>query len=230
MPIIEVQQQSDEWLKMRCGCLTSSRLAEVITRLKKNTKNGEKGGYSQKRENYLWEVVGERLTGRAAEHYVSKVMDYGSETEPLAKAEFEVECGVSLLPGRFALHDSIEWFGASIDSLDEDDPTGGYEFKCLQPKNHARIIDTGEIPEEHLPQMLGEMACYNLQWVEFVSFCGDAPKDSRVFRKRMNRDEALVQMIEAEAKTFLEDVILKLGRLAERAAASKAARAETVNQ
>ena len=56
MPMIDVEQGTADWLNMRCSMVTGSRVADVVTRLKK-------GGYSAARANYLMETVCARLTG-----------------------------------------------------------------------------------------------------------------------------------------------------------------------
>ena len=66
MPFVDVDQNSIEWLKMRTGCTTSSRMFDIVDRLKRNSANGEKGGYKQKRRDYMVELICERLTGRAS--------------------------------------------------------------------------------------------------------------------------------------------------------------------
>ena len=65
---ITADQSSAAWLKAREGRITASRIKDVISYL----KNGKE---SAKRYDYRLELVAERLTGMAVEHYVSPAMD-----------------------------------------------------------------------------------------------------------------------------------------------------------
>ena len=204
MPIVEVQQQSVEWLEMRIGMCTASRVGDVVKKLKT-------GKYSERRYNYMMELVAERLTGRACDHYVTPWMEDGIGSEELARAAYEMQQEEEVGDGNFAIHPQIKWFGASVDALVA--AKGGAEFKCLKAENHLEIIKNGVIPVEYAPQMLGEMACYELDYVDFVSFCGRMPKPLRLFVRRMQRDEKLISAMEEEVLTFLEEVVAMLKSL-----------------
>src|SRR5690242_18761591 len=110
MALVEVQQQTAEWLQMRTGAVTASRMADVMNRLKN-------GGESQKRKDYKAELLCERLTNRKADHYVTPAMEWGIDNEPLAKAAYEMQFDVELQPGGLAMHDRIKWLMASPDGL-----------------------------------------------------------------------------------------------------------------
>lgn len=204
MPIIDVEQQTPEWIRMRIGMATASRVKDIVKRLSRASNGKKAGDYAQCHEDYLWELVAERLTGRAADHYVTPYMEEGTENEPLAKAAYEVQFDVSLENGGFAVHDRIKWFGASPDALVGTD--GLIECKCLKTVNHLEILRTGQIPEEHLAQMLAEMSCADRQWCDFISFDPRVPKPLQLFVRRMHRDETLVAQMETEVEAFLAEV------------------------
>jgi hypothetical protein len=208
--IVEVDQQTPEWLQMRIGMVTASRLIDVVTRLKRKSANGERGDYAAGRHKYLMEIVAERLTGRSAEHYVTPYMEAGIENEPLARAAYEIQTGFDVLPGNFAIHPQIKWFGASADALANE---GLAEFKCLKVENHLEILAADAIPLEFIPQMIGEMACYERPWNDFVSYGAGLPRQLQLYVKRLYRDDAIIAQFEEEVLAFLEDVadmLLKL--------------------
>lgn len=198
MPIVDVEQQTPEWLQMRTGMVTASRVADVMDFLKR-------GGESAKRRNYRTEIISECLTGRAAEHYVMPAMEWGIETEPVARAAYEMRCDIESGPGGFAIHDEISRFGASPDGLIGDD--GVLEIKCPTTATHVEYIVAGVTPEEYQPQMLAEMACTGRQWCDFVSFDPRLPKKLQLFVRRFPRDEQRIAAMEAEVLKFLEEVI-----------------------
>jgi putative phage-type endonuclease len=224
MPKIEgLIQNTPEWLVHRVGMATASKVADVIGRKKQTKSQAEKGitpDYLQERDNYLWDVVIERLTGRAADHYCSPAMEHGIEFEPLARAAYELEKDVEVEPGGFWIHPKMEWFGASPDGLVGEN--GLLEIKCPTTKVHLQYLSDDVVPLEYAPQMLAQMACTERKWCDFVSYDNRLPADLQLFVKRFNRDDALIEAMEAEVALFLDDVILRLGELAKRIEARKA--------
>lgn len=202
--LIEVEQGSDEWLVMRAGMVTASRVADVVTKLKK-------GGYSAARQQYLMEVVTGRLTGLNPETYVSQAMEYGIEQEQYARAAYEILKGDFVDAGGFAIHDKIKWFGASPDGLVGSD--GLIEIKCPNSTTHLGYIMAGVPPADYQPQMLAEMVCTGRKWVDFISFDSRMPKKLQLFVCRFHWDEAKIAEMEHEVEKFLEEVDLTIKRL-----------------
>ena len=205
MPLIEgLDQNTPEWICQRIGMVTASRMADVMSMLKK-------GGESQKRKDYKAEIVCETLTGRASEHYVSPAMEHGIETEPLAAAAYEIKQGVELEPGGFWAHDTISRWGASPDRLVGDD--GIVEIKCPTTATHLDYLLGGVVPEEYIPQITAQLACTGRKWCDFVSYDDRLPAQYRLFIKRYERDEAKIKEAEDAVLTFLEEVTAILQRL-----------------
>ena len=198
MIIENVEQGTADWLAMRCGACTSSRLNDALAKLKDPKKE------SAARATYRKELVIERLTGRTAEHYVSIPMAWGTENEPLARAEYELATGLEVKSIGLAMHPEIKYFSASTDGLVS---TGGIlEIKCLNSINHLDILISGQIPEDYFLQMLGGMACAEREWCDFVSYDNRMPDDLQLFVKRFYRDDALIRGMELEVSFFLSEV------------------------
>jgi putative phage-type endonuclease len=195
--IIEMEQQTAEWLEMRKGRVTASRVADVMAVLKK-------GGESAARRNYRNELITEMLTGRSAETYVSEAMMFGTEQEPYARAAYEMHADVMVDPGGFAVHDTIDRFAASPDGRIGDD--GLLEIKCPTTMNHVSYLLAGVVPEEYQPQMLAQMACTGRKWCDFVSFDPRLPKHLQLFVRRFERDDERIAEMEQMVKLFLADV------------------------
>src|SRR6187431_2750418 len=82
-----MQQGSQEWLEIRCGRVTASRVRDIVA----TTKSG---GYSAGRENYLAELVYENLTGVPNDdQYVSAAMEDGTRREPTARFAYALATG-----------------------------------------------------------------------------------------------------------------------------------------
>lgn len=199
-----VQQLSPEWLHMRCGSVTGSRVCDVMARLKK-------GGESVARRNYKADLVVENITGLTTLHFVTPAMEHGIENEPLAKAAYEMQTDATVEDGGLWLHDEISRFMASPDGLVGED--GLIEVKCPQTTTHLEYLMAGVVPEDHQPQMLAEMACTGRQWVDFVSYDPRLPKRLQLFIRRFPRDEKRIAEMEEEVKTFLLEVAEILLRL-----------------
>lgn len=200
----DVEQRSKEWFDMRAGSATGSRILDIVDRLKVNGKSGKAGDYKQAHQDYKWELVCERLTGRCMDHFVTPYMEDGIANEPLARAAYEIETGADVYPIGLAMHDRIKWFSASPDSLVGED--GLLEIKCLKSTNHLEIIRSGVIPAEYCPQLLAEMACTGRQWVDFVCFDPNMPEELQLFVRRFQRNDELIVLMEQEVEKFLAEV------------------------
>jgi|SRR5579862_1549295 len=212
MPIIEdLEQQSADWLKMRVGMVTGSRVAEVMSFLTRESKNGKKGDETGDRKKYRYEIVIECLTGLSAETPLTKAMEWGILTEPLAREVYEMETGLETRPIGFAIHDAISRFGASPDAL--VGPDGLLEIKCPTTMVHLQYVEAGVVPDEYKPQLLAEMACTGRKWVDFVSFDPRLPKRLRLFVRRFHWDDKAIGEMERAVEQFLVEVDRMLLRL-----------------
>lgn len=205
--ILQIQQQTAEWLQERTGRITASRVKDVMARLKN-------GAPASERKRYLIELVSERLTGMAAEHYVTPAMDWGSEQERHARAAYEVESGNEVDKVGMAIHPNIPCFSASPDgSIGAD---GLFEAKCPTTPKHLEWMLAGEVPDEHKDQCYAEMACWEREWVDFVSFDPRVPERHQLLIKRLPRDDKRIAEIEfavAEFNAEVDDMIARLNGL-----------------
>ena len=198
--IITDRQLDAEWFKARIGCLTSSRVADAVTRRKRNPK--------EPLQAYLdlrMDLAVERVTNKISEKYVSKWMERGVEMEPLARAAYELRRDVETEQVGFVIHPTLNWAGCSPDGLIGTD--GLLELKVPKSTTHAEYLLGECVPEEYIPQMTWQLACCpGRQWNDFVSYCPDFPAPLDVFICRLNRDNQKIAVMEAEATVFLKEV------------------------
>lgn len=180
---IQCEQGSKEWFEWRLGCVTSSRVADCIAKLKR------KAGEAACRRDMRFELACELLTGRASEHYVSRWMEEGKEKEPLARAEYELRNSVYVETVGFVTHPAIKMAGASPDGLVGED--GLIEIKCPKIETHLEYILADVVPEDYVPQMLWQLDCTERQWNDFVSYHPDLPDDLQIFTKRLTLSSKL---------------------------------------
>lgn len=199
----EIKQGTDEWFAARLGKVTASRIADVMARTK--------SGYSTSRANYCAQLVVERMTGKVAESYSNAAMQWGTETEPLARAAYEVAKDVMVSEIAFVDHPRIAMSGASPDGLVGD--AGLVEIKCPNTATHIETLINNTVKNEYVLQMHWQMLCTGRLWCDFVSFDPrmDAELQLKIIRVDLDRD--LAADIESEVKKFLSEVDEKVAQL-----------------
>ena len=190
-----IEQGSLEWLKSRHGNASASRIADVIAKTK--------SGYAASRENYLTQLVLERF-GIIEEFYTNSAMVHGTETEPFARATYEIKNNVIVEEVGYILHPRIANSGASPDGRINQD--GLLEIKCPSQKTHLEYLLAEKPPTKYIPQMAWQMACTGAQWCDFVSFDDRVPEGLQYFEVRYHRDEGYIEMLEIEVTQFLIEV------------------------
>jgi YqaJ-like viral recombinase domain len=199
-----MKQGTEEWLAARVGCVTASRVRDVVAQTKSGT-------WTAGRKNYLGELVCERLTGRPYPQYVSAAMNHGSETEPRARFRYALASGSEITEVGYIPHPNIPHAGASPDGLVA--PDGLVEIKCPHsPGVHIeRLLATERtgwgIEPGTYDQMQWQMACMpERQWVDFVSFDEGLPEQMQLIIRRVPRDNKHIAKMETLVIQFLIDV------------------------
>jgi putative phage-type endonuclease len=196
-------QRTEEWFAARIGKVTASRVADLMAKTK--------SGSSTSRDNYMAHLVCENLTKTKADGFTNAAMEWGTEQEPFARAAYEAKTGVMVEEVGFVPHPLIEWAGASPDGL--VGPDGLVEIKC---PNTATMIDTlltGKVPSKYNTQMQFQMACTGRHWCDYVVFDPRMPAKAQLFVKRVFRDDAFIQEMEAEIVNFLSEVNVQIQQI-----------------
>jgi len=197
-----IEQRSEAWHNARCGRVTASRVADIIAKTKT--------GASASRENYLAQLVCERMTGKPAESYSNAAMLHGTDTEPFARAAYEARMDLLVTEVGFIDHPWITMSGASPDGLANE---GMVEIKCPNTATHIDTLLSQTVPAKYITQMMWQMACADRPWCDFVSFDPRLPERHQLFIKRINYDPEMVNMLENSVIQFLGDVNLKIQQL-----------------
>lgn len=206
MNFLDFPQGSKEWFEARLGCVTSSRVADAVSVLKRKSGDKKAGDETAAREKLRVAMVCELITKKPAEHYVSRWMEEGKEKEPLARAAYSIMRDVYVDQIGFAFHPTIKLAGASPDGLIGND--GVVEFKCPKTETHIRYRLAGVIPPEYLPQCHWLIACCEREWLDFMSHDPSFPKEElKNFRPpRLYRDDAIIKDMEAQVDRFNQEV------------------------
>lgn len=194
-----MEQRSAEWFAARLGCVTASRVKDVMA-------SGRGGAPSATRKNYMMELLCERLTGQSGGADLSRnaAVQRGVELEPFACMAYEADKGLMVVETGLVMHPSIPGFGASPDGLVGDD--GVLEIKCPNTATHIATMQSERHDPQYEWQMLAQMACTGRAWADFVSYDDRLPEQLQYVCYRFERDFKRIREMEAEIKAFLEEL------------------------
>jgi putative phage-type endonuclease len=200
-----IEQGTDEWFAARIGKVTASRVADIIAKTKT--------GYSSSRDNYMAQLICERLTNQKADGFTNAAMQHGTETEPLARAAYEALHDVLVDEVGFVPHPKILMAGASPDGLVGDN--GLLEIKCPNTATHIETLLSQTVPGKYNTQMQFQLASTGREWADFVSFDNRLPAELQLFVKRVPRDNMYIRLMEEEIVKFLNELDIKIAQLME---------------
>lgn len=205
----DIEQGTAAWFYERVGYITASRFKDVMDKL----KSGKPGA---KRQNYLWEVVIERLTGQPNDHFASAAMQWGTDQEPKSRMAYEAATGSIVDEVGFIKHPTLPMVGGSPDGLIGEE--GGWESKS--PYNSAVHLQTvlEGMPEDHGPQVQGLLWITGRAWWDFQSYDPRLPAPLDRYCQRIERDEKYIAALESEIIAFSAEVADMVKRLQEKAA------------
>lgn len=186
-----VEQRSLEWHRLRCGCITGSKVADIM-------KSGRKKDeiFSETAKAYLFQVAGERLFNPAFlndddifQDYIdqvsvsTKAMQWGSDQEDAAKSLFMQmnfpECEITELSS--CKHDTIPYFAASPDGAiygRDGEDIKIIEVKCPNINTYMKYrtlihdaVSLKETESKYYWQMMAEMSCTGATSGIFITYC-----------------------------------------------------------
>jgi putative phage-type endonuclease len=190
-----MEQRTDDWFTARLGKVTASRISDVVAKTK--------SGVSASRGNYMAQLIVERMTNKPTESYSNSAMQWGTDTEPLARAAYEMVTDTMVEEVGFVPHPDLEMCGASPDGLVGDD--GLIEIKCPNTATHIEFLISGDIDNKYCLQMQWQMACTGRKWCDFVSFDPRMPEALQIKITRVYFGIDLVADLESQVKQFLNE-------------------------
>jgi putative phage-type endonuclease len=180
----------------RCGKVTASRIADILAKTK--------SGPSASRQNYLAQLVAERLTMTVEPSFTNAAMQWGTDHEPIARAVFEIATSLTVNEGGFINHPTIDMAGASPDGLISDD--GLLELKCPNTATHIDYLLKGEVPPKYKPQMAWQIICTERKWCYFGSFDPRMPDSLQLFVVKYEPTMEYLNEVTAEVVSFIAEV------------------------
>lgn len=206
MEIINCEQGTPEWFSARAGIVTASEFQTLLMK-------GKGGGESLTRKTYMRKLAGEIITGEPMEAFTNAHMERGKLMEQEARDLYAFMTDTE--PQQVGFIKSGRK-GASPDSLIESD--GGLEIKTKLPHLLIELLESGEVPSEHVAQVQGGMWVAEREWWDFVAYWPKLP----LFVKRIYRDEAYIKKLSEAVDQFngeLDALVSRIKSYDERAAA-----------
>lgn len=185
------------WIMSRKGCLTGSRMAAAMSYRKDGKESAE-------RAKLKIELLAERLTDIAVDHYVTPAMQWGLDHEAAAISAYEAISGNLVSRAGYAPHGYIEYFGATPDGLVDHD--GVLEVKCPTTATHIGWRLAGVVPPEYKPQMIVECLVTRRRFADFVSYDPRMPEKGRLFVRRFEPTPVEFAEVESAAVKFLAEL------------------------
>lgn len=182
MVFYDVEQNSDEWMQLRCGKATSSNFGCFMA--------NEGKAFGEPAKEYALQLALEIITGRKAEHgFSNSHTERGHEQEPIARKMYEDTTFTEVTNGGFFCHKS---FGDSPDGLVGSD--GVIEIKSVIAKTHNATLKRGNFDPSYKWQLIGHLDCTGRDWVDFISFCSDFPIGKQLLIYRLHRGDYIDEL------------------------------------
>lgn len=201
--MIELIQGSPEWLEARAGSLGASQVADAIAKTKT--------GWGASRANVMATLITERLTGKPAETYTNSAMQWGTQTEPDARAAYEFMRDVDVQLVGIVKHPTIIGTHASPDGLVGD--TGLIEIKCPSSATHLETLLSESIPGKYITQMQWQMCVTGRLWCDYVSFDPRMSANMQIWIHRVHRDNKMIAELDEQVREFLREMQQKIDLL-----------------
>jgi len=195
MNIIEsCEQGSAEWLSLRLGKITASRVKDVLTK-------GRGTSPSKTAESYMMELIAEILTGNSKPFFENDAMRWGTETEPQARAMYAVNNDfVDVKEVAFVEHN--EQVGISPDGLIGED--GLLEIKCPNTTTQLKRALSDDYSADYKAQIQMQLWVTEREWCDFLSFDPRLDCEAGYLQQRVFRDEEYIEEMKTKVYAFVE--------------------------
>lgn len=188
----DIEQGTDEWLKVRCGILTASLIGKLLTKSCKDLADNETS------RRVVFDILSQRINGIADENFQTYAMQRGHEDEMEAKVLYAQNIAPVSEIG-FMTNDKWGFtLGYSPDGLVGDD--GLLECKSRLSVLQMQTICDQEPPLEFRAQLQTGLLVSERDWIDFISF--PAMGGGKMMVKRVYADEFLQALILQAASVF----------------------------
>jgi len=194
MRIIEnIDQGSSEWHELRLGKITASRMSDVLSK-------GRGSAPSKTAETYMMELLAEKLTGEPKPFFENDAMRWGTETEPQARAMYELKSGYDVKEVAFI--ERNDFVGVSPDGLITE--CGMLEIKCPTTITQIKRALTDDYSKDYYTQIQCQLWVAEREWCDFVSFDPRLDVEAGYLLQRVARNEDFIGDMRIKTEAFIE--------------------------
>lgn len=196
MIFYDVEQNTDEWMALRCGKATASNFGCFMA------NDGK--AFGNPANSYALRLALEQINCRPAEHgFSNEHTERGHAQEPIARMLYQDTTFSEVTNGGFFCHGT---FGDSPDGLVSTD--GAIEIKSVISTTHEATLQRNSFDPAYKWQLIGHLDCTGRDWVDFVSYCSDYPPGSQLFIHRLHREDYLdeIARLRSRREEFLKVV------------------------
>tara|TARA_R110000751_G_C13728389_1_gene476251 strand:+ start:676 stop:1305 length:630 start_codon:yes stop_codon:yes gene_type:complete len=187
-------QGSDEWLLLRLGKVTASKVSDILSK-------GRGGAPSKMSETYMLQLVTDIITGKPPVFFENDAMRWGTETEPQARAMYSVNNNfISVDEVAFIEHN--EYIGVSPDGL--IDGNGMLEIKCPNTTTQIKRALSGDYSKDYKAQIQCQLWVAEREWCDFVSFDPRIDYEISYLQQRVFRDEDYILNMKEKTYEFVD--------------------------
>jgi hypothetical protein len=192
----DIEQNTDLWLDLRVGKITSSNLGCIMANFGKS--------FGEPAKKYAINIAMEQITKRRAAigSYSNSDMERGHDDEPIAREVYQDRFFCDVTNGGFY---EIGDYGCSPDG--HVGHNGLIEIKSAAVNVHfERILKKSCDSTTYQWQMIGNLKAAEKEYIDFVSYCQDFHDDGKLFVIR-NHAESFIQeykMIDERLEQFRE--------------------------
>ena len=211
----DIEQGTHEWLMLRLKMVTGTSLDDVM-------------GTDYARISLICRMIAEELTEQAKAFKSTATMERGTGEEIFAIKRYETKYNTTVDRVAFCVSDEFSFLGCSPDGLIADPfgvYIGGAEVKSPDTETSvfyqlSNQVDLGlaksytpfcGIPYKYKWQVLNYfIVCDTIEWVDFIVYDERIiDEDYKLYVKRINRNDPVVQMAITEAKIALAKFALE---------------------
>lgn len=188
MQFHDIEQNTDAWLQLRAGKITSSSFSKIMA--------NDGAAFGKPAKDYAVSICLERMTGTPISGGFSNAhTERGHEQEPLARMAYEEQTFCEIQNGGF-----FDWgdIGCSPDGLVGDD--GLIEIKSVIASVHYANLTRQSYDPAYKWQLFGNLWLTQRDWIDFISFCQDFPPEKRLYICRIHREQLTEQFKQMETR------------------------------
>jgi len=187
----DIEQGEEMWFQEKLGKVSASNASKLVT---------NKGVPSKQREDYLYSLVAEKITGQRVDTFKSEAMEEGNRREQESRELYQIIYGVEVERVGLVYMNEDRNVLCSPDGI--VDREYGLELKNVLPKTQVKYLSKGSLPSQYFSQLQFSMMVTGFK---YWMFCSYSPGLNPLILK-IERDEKFIETLQNEIIRFCKDI------------------------